>query len=61
MKTGLIQAVALSEQLLLLSLLLGVHQDKTSFIFNMAFTTEHGFLPFMFLVAAAKSAIQRWT
>lgn len=58
MKTGLIQVVALSEQLFLSSFLLGTRvQDK--FILNTAFTTEHVFLPFMFLGAAAKNATQR--
>lgn len=56
MKTGLIQVVALSEQLFYYHYYL-VHEHKTSFIFKMVFTTEHGVLPFMFLVAAAKNAI----
>lgn len=56
MKTGLIQVVALSEQLFYYHYYL-VHEHKTSFIFKMVFTTEHGVLPFMFLVAAANNAI----
>lgn len=59
MKTGLIQVVALSEQLFYYHYYL-VHEYKTSFIFHTAFTTEHVFLPFMFRVAAAKNAIPRW-
>lgn len=41
MKTGPIQVVALSEQFNYLYY--SVHEYKTSFIFNMALTTEHGF------------------
>lgn len=69
MKTGPIQVVALSEQFNYLYY--SVHEYKTSFIFNMALTTEHGFchlrsfeylqlkMPFRDEIAAQAHFVQR--